>query len=386
MSIIWYNERIGSERMKISSKLAQNIVQSIKEIINQEINFIDTDGIIIASTDQDRIGQKHDGALKVLKTKQRVVVNKDDEFQGTRRGINLPLYFEDEIIAVVGITGNPEDVSKYVHILTKMTEILIKEAYLQEMSYSSKENQRIIMENLLYNSQTAEFGNGASHEIYKYDVSIPRRAIQGLFMTDRVLDSSIYSHIQKMFTDQAQTILVINGNTLTILSTSTKADVLKSKLALLQQSIKKTFNLDLIFGIGSVCTTSKESQKSFSEAQESLMWAKNFSHLTVQFYEDLDLGILLLPELKTSAPTFEKKILGNLSEKEKADYMNLLKAYEKHNGSITKCSAELFIHKNTLQYRLNSLHEKTGFNPRDLNDYVILKLAFLIYEISHKMV
>ena len=386
MSIIWYNERIGSERMKISSKLAQNIVQSIKEIINQEINFIDTDGIIIASTDQDRIGQKHDGALKVLKTKQRVVVNKDDEFQGTRRGINLPLYFEDEIIAVVGITGNPEDVSKYVHILTKMTEILIKEAYLQEMSYSSKENQRIIMENLLYNSQTAEFGNGASHEIYKYDVSIPRRAIQGLFMTDRVLDSSIYSHIQKMFTDQAQTILVINGNTLTILSTSTKADVLKSKLSLLQQSINKTFNLDLIFGIGNVCTTIKESQKSFSEAQESLMWAKNFSHLTVQFYEDLDLGILLLPELKTSAPTFEKKILGNLSEKEKADYMNLLKAYEKHNGSITKCSAELFIHKNTLQYRLNSLHEKTGFNPRDLNDYVILKLAFLIYEISHKMV
>lgn len=369
--------------MKISSKLAQNIVQSIKEIINQEINFIDTEGIIIASTDQDRIGQKHDGALKVLKTKQRVHVNKDDEFQGTRRGINLPLYFEDEIIAVVGITGNPEDVSKYVHILTKMTEILIKEAYLQEISYSSKENQRIIMENLLYNSQTTEFGNGESKEIYKYDVSMPRRAIQGLFITGRTLDSSIYNHIQKMFTDQTQTILVINGNTLTILSTSTKADVLKSKLSLMQQSIKKTFNLDLIFGIGSVCTTSKESRKSFSEAQESLMWAKNFSHLTIQFYEDLDLGILLLPELKTSAPTFEKKILGNLSEKEKADYMNLLKAYEKHNGSITKCSAELFIHKNTLQYRLNSLHEKTGFNPRDLNDYVILKLAFLIFEISN---
>ena len=113
------------------------------------------------------------------------------------------------------------------------------------------------------------------------------------------------------------------------------------------------------------------------------MWARNFSHLTIQFYEDLDLGILLLPELKASAPTFEKRILGNLGEKEKADYMNLLKAYEKHNGSITKCSAELFIHKNTLQYRLNSLHEKTGFNPRDLNDYVILKLAFLIFEISH---
>lgn len=372
--------------MKISSKLAQNIVQSIKEIINQEINFIDTDGMIIASTDLKRIGQKHEGTLKVLKTKQSVHVNKDDEFPGTKKGINLPLYFEDEIIAVVGITGNPNDVSKFVHILTKMTEILIKEAYLQEISYSSKENQRIIIENLLYNTQNDDFDNNASHEIYKYDVSIPRRVVQGMFMTDRALDPSIYDHIRKMITDQAQTILVINGNTLTILSTTTKPSLLKSTLSSLQQSIQKTYHLNLLFGIGSVCTTSAETRKSFSEAQESLMWARNFSHLTIQFYEDLDLGILLLPELKTSAPTFEKKILGNLSEKEKADYMNLLKVYEKHNGSITKCSAELFIHKNTLQYRLNSLHEKTGFNPRDLGDYVILKLAFLIFEISHKMI
>lgn len=371
--------------MKISNKLAQNIVQSIKEIINQEINFIDTEGMIIASTDLNRIGQKHEGALKVLKTKQSVHVNKDDEFQGTKKGINLPLYFEDEIIAVVGITGNPIDVSKYVHILTKMTEILIKEAYLQEISYNSKENQRIIIENLLYNTQN-DFENNASHEIYKYDVNIPRRVIQGMFMTDRPLDPTMYNHIRKTITDQAQTILVINGNTLTILSTMIKSNMLKSTLSSLQQTIQKTYQLDLIFGIGSVCTTSSESRKSFSEAQESLMWARNFSHLTTQFYEDLDLGILLLPELKTSAPTYEKKILGNLSEKEKADYVNLLKVYEKHNGSITKCSAELFIHKNTLQYRLNSLHEKTGFNPRDLNDYVILKLAFLIFEISHKTI
>ena len=368
--------------MKISSKLAQNIVQSIKEIIHHEINFMNMEGVIIASTDPVRIGQQHEGALKVLKTKRSLSVKNDDEFKGTKKGINLPLYFEEEIIAVVGITGNPEDVSKYVHILTKMTEILIKEAYLQEVSFNTKENQRIIIENLLYNTQSTDFENISYRDIYKYDVSIPRRVVQGMFLTDHAVDPALYKHLQKMVPDPSQTIFALNRNTLTILSTLTKPALLRLNLAAIQELVKNSFGLDLVFGVGSVCTTSASSRKSFSKAQKSLMWAKNLLKVPIQFYEDLDLGILLLPELSGSAPLFESKILGRLSDKEKGDFMVLLKSYEKHNGSITRCANELFIHKNTLQYRLNSLHEKTGYNPRELHDYTILKLAFLIYEIG----
>ena len=368
--------------MKISSKLAQNIVQSIKEIIHHEINFMNMEGVIIASTDPVRIGQHHEGALKVLKTKRSLSVKNDDEFKGTKKGINLPLYFEEEIIAVVGITGNPEDVSKYVHILTKMTEILIKEAYLQEVSFNTKENQRIIIENLLYNTQSTDFENISYRDIYKYDVSIPRRVVQGMFLTDHAVDPALYKYLQKMVPDPSQTIFALNRNTLTILSTLTKPALLRLNLAAIQELVKNSFGLDLVFGVGSVCTTSADSRKSFSEAQKSLMWAKNLVKVPIQFYEDLDLGILLLPELSGSAPLFESKILGRLSDKEKRDFMALLKSYEKHNGSITRCANELFIHKNTLQYRLNSLHEKTGYNPRELHDYTILKLAFLIYEVG----
>ena len=60
--------------MTISSKLAQNIVQSIKEIIHHEINFMNMEGVIIASTDPVRIGQQHEGALKVSLCVSIVVV------------------------------------------------------------------------------------------------------------------------------------------------------------------------------------------------------------------------------------------------------------------------------------------------------------------------
>ncbi|WP_419773134.1 helix-turn-helix domain-containing protein [Helcococcus kunzii] len=45
---------------------------------------------------------------------------------------------------------------------------------------------------------------------------------------------------------------------------------------------------------------------------------------------------------------------------------------------MTKSSKTLFIHKNTLQYKLNKLEKLTGYNPRTLDDFVVLKLAFLL--------
>lgn len=43
--------------------------------------------------------------------------------------MNLPLLFHDEVIGVIGITGEPENISRYGEILRKMTELLIHENY-----------------------------------------------------------------------------------------------------------------------------------------------------------------------------------------------------------------------------------------------------------------
>lgn len=48
--------------MNISKTLALNVVNSLKDVLKQEINFIDTAGKIIASTDKNRVGTTHEGA------------------------------------------------------------------------------------------------------------------------------------------------------------------------------------------------------------------------------------------------------------------------------------------------------------------------------------
>ena len=58
--------------------------------------------------------------------------------------------------------------------------------------------------------------------------------------------------------------------------------------------------------------------------------------------------------------------------------INLLETYYRNNMSLKQTSDELYIHKNTLQYRLERIYNKCNLNPRNFNDSVILYLAINI--------
>ncbi|MBM6821147.1 sugar diacid recognition domain-containing protein [Fusobacterium mortiferum] len=79
--------------MEISKKLAQSIVFEMKKIIEKDLNFIDSNGIIIASTDDKRIGSYHEGGKQVVLKNDIVKVTRDEEYIGAKKGINLPLKF-----------------------------------------------------------------------------------------------------------------------------------------------------------------------------------------------------------------------------------------------------------------------------------------------------
>lgn len=76
----------------ISHTLAQQIVNTIKDVCSYDINFINPSGTIIASTNDARIGAFHEIGRKAAVTGTTIEVAESDNFTGTRQGINLPLY------------------------------------------------------------------------------------------------------------------------------------------------------------------------------------------------------------------------------------------------------------------------------------------------------
>ena len=76
----------------LSRKTAQKIVDTVKDVCGHDINFINTDGIIFASTNEIRIGEFHEIGKKVIDTKEIIEVESDDSFYGTQKGVNIPSY------------------------------------------------------------------------------------------------------------------------------------------------------------------------------------------------------------------------------------------------------------------------------------------------------
>ena len=165
--------------MQLSRHNAEIIVKELNTIINDKINMMNEKGVIIASTDQERIGQEHEGAKRIINDRlEELIIHSHDRYEGSLEGVNYPIIISNEIIGVVGITGPYNKVAKYGQITKKMTEILIQEISIKEQK-SMDENLRsrfvgewLQNENVIINTNFVERGRRMGLEITN-----PRRVI-----------------------------------------------------------------------------------------------------------------------------------------------------------------------------------------------------------------
>src|SRR5690554_6267148 len=113
--------------MRLTVKLAQEIVERTMNVLGKNINIMDYNGVIIGSGNKDRVNTYHEGAVKVLETRERFIVTEEKakSLRGVKPGINLPIKFNDKIIGVVGITGKIDEVESYGEIVKNLVELML---------------------------------------------------------------------------------------------------------------------------------------------------------------------------------------------------------------------------------------------------------------------
>ena len=119
--------------------------------------------------------------------------------------------------------------------------------------------------------------------------------------------------------------------------------------------------------------------KAFVLASKALNACKS-TFKEIVFYENINIEIFADEVQPYSKKDFINKIFQGLSEREISDIIPLLKIYFDTNGSLNETSEKLFIHKNTLQYKLKKLAEQTGHDPRILTDAALFYIAIHFYE------
>lgn len=373
--------------MKFSHYLAQDIVEEMKDIINQDLNYFDDKGFIIASTNKERIGTFHEGAKKVLDTKKELIIEYDNQYKGAKKGINVPVYFENEVVGVIGITGEKDEVEQYGKIIQRITNILIKDGYIREQKKAEKDNKRQFIEELLFRYHINEKSLLMWAGLLDFDLEINRFVMvirisnkdDSYDIISPKITENVYKSIKEIVSVNNQNLMIQSGTNIIIIHRVVKE---KSINKIAEDIIKKIEfkyrNINLYIGIGTETSCLDDIKKSYNEAKKALDIGYVVRRNKISKYTDLDIGLLIDDLSKETIDEYISKIFKNLNEEDIKKYSHMLASYINHNGSINKAADELFIHKNTLQYRLNKLQTLTGYNPRNLRDMVVLYLAFIL--------
>jgi carbohydrate diacid regulator len=376
--------------MNLSATFAMQMVEELSAIINQHINLIDNDGTIIASTDKTRIGSCHMGAKKIIdEGLPYLVIESDTEYTGSRKGVNLPIVVDEEIVGIIGITGDRSDVEKYGEIIRKFTEMYIRDENVKQLKQQEDKIRSRFLENWLINP--SYFLEGNFHETaltVGVDINVLRRVILVNFVfndgTDvkkdqRRLDEAT-RYLRNTLCDNAGCYYLRIGTKLVFLVTELDDEKLKDKCMRIIKNIQVNYQLNLRIGLDNQGMHYKQIHQSYLQAQKALTSALTIKHQSFISYKDLNIELFLYEIPQMIRQEFIDKIFCGFNDDEIKEAIRILDVFYAYNGSIEKASAHLFIHKNTLQYKLNKYFELTGHNPRHCQGIPMYSLAMAFYK------
>ena len=181
-------------------------------------------------------------------------------------------------------------------------------------------------------------------------------------------------------------LLMLRSDSVLILLKSQQADteILSGIFTQISESIlKKLGGLTIKVGVGNGYAKLSEMKKSLKEAEQALKIAK-LSCGDKAFYHFRDLGIYSLIFGIEDAQLLEnyyQKTLGQLVEYDRLNSTGLvdtLEVFINENGNLSASAEKMYIHRNTLIYRINKIEELTSVSLRDIKEMMKFEIAFMI--------
>lgn len=375
----------------LTKKIAQDIVDRTMNILTYNINVMDESGIIIGSGDRNRIGEMHEGATKVIEQKTRIdiAVNQPEELVGTKPGINLPIVFEDEVVGVIGISGDPRDIAQFGELVKMGAEMSLKQAALTEqLQWDVRLREEIITQ--IVHHQIDALSEERANRL-GIDLTVNRLPIL-LELIPHDMEEEAMSELKKNALSYlhgylGEKDLVANsGPTHIIILKAYQPHMLKTRLIKeyqdLMDGLKERISLTCHVGIGMEFRRLEDGQTAYEYAVSALKIGKIlYPNDLVYDYEELVLPILL-SQLNTKEHRLTSYYETLVAYDKSGELQATLEVYIEQNDELNETAHKLHIHRNTLRYRLEKIATVTGKDPRKTKDLLTLHISKLLYQLK----
>ncbi len=351
----------------MSNRLFQSVIHQMKDSFNRTIGVIDETGTIIACSELSKIGEVIDSTYG-----EHIFSSADVTKIGEMafKTFGSPIHHEYAVF----VTGTDEAAASYAGVLA-VAVTSIKQ-YYDEKYDRGNFIKNVMLDNILpgdicVKARELHFNNDTTRAVLLIRITEPGEV-------------SIFDVIQNLFPDKTKDFVVNINETDIALVKEVKANIESRDLEKLARSIADSLGTEYythtLVGIGTAVTGIKDLARSFKEAQVALEVGKVFdTEKTIVSYENLGIARLIYQLPTTLCDMFLKEVFkrGSVESLDHDTLFTIQKFFE-NNLNVSETSRKLFVHRNTLVYRLEKIRKLTGLDLREFDDAIVFKVALMV--------
>ena len=350
----------------MSNRLFQGVVHQMREAIDRTIGVIDETMSVIACSDLGRSGEVSDSVTAESFSLQEAFVKDGYTYKpfGSRPRAENILFVE----------GTDEEAGKFAALLAVSLSSI--KQYYDEKYDRGNFVKNVILDNIL----PGDIYLKARELRFNNDVC---RAVLLIRISART-DISAYDVVQNLFPDKSKDFVININETDIALVKEIRAGIDSHDLEKLARSIVDTlsseFYTQATVGIGTAVEGIKDLARSFKEAQIALEVGKVFdTDQSIVSYDNLGIARLIYQLPPTLCETFLKEVFktGSIDSLDHETLFTIHRFFE-NNLNVSETSRKLFVHRNTLVYRLEKIKKLTGLDLREFDHAIIFKIALMV--------
>ena len=347
----------------MSNRLFQGVIHQMKDAIDKTFGVIDDNMTIIACSELGRIGEQ----LGVAAPAGEELYTSDGytlKSIGISQGTDYTVFVEgDDIIA-----------GKYTSVLAVAFSNI--KFYYDEKYDRSNFIKNIILDNILPGDIYIK-----ARELY-FNSDVCRTVM--LIRTIEPNEVSAYDILQNLFPDKSKDFVININDTDIALVKETKPGIeskhIENLAATISDTISGEFFVHAVIGVGTTVDNLKDLARSFKEAQIALEVGKVFdTEKAIVSYDNLGIARLIYQLPTTLCESFLKEIFkrGSIDSLDQETLFTIQRFFE-NNLNVSETSRKLFVHRNTLVYRIEKIKKITGLDLREFDHAIVFKIALMV--------
>ncbi len=349
----------------ISSQTVQTSLDELKAITKVDLIVYDLSGSVVAAT-----AEQNEISTDIIRS--FAFSPADSQVIGTYH--LLKILDEEEILYILIAHGTSDD----VYMVGKVAVCQLQNLVIAYKERFDRNNffQNLLLDNLLL----VDIYNRAKK--LHIEASVPRAVFLVETKTER--DGMVTEFLKGMFSTQTGDYITAVDESSVILIKALEEDSSAEALERVANTIVDMMNAEVMTNVrvayGTVVTELKDVSKSYKEAKMAMDVGKIFyAEKNVAAYSSLGIGRLIYQLPVNLCKIFIDEIFGdNVPNDLDEETLNTLNKFFENNLNVSETSRQLFVHRNTLVYRIEKIQKSTGLDLRSFDDALTFKIALMV--------